>query len=56
MKEFNVMWQHGTLNGVVTLWAVSGQQAYLLASPALAAISKEKGLMYMNVTVEPRGE
>lgn len=51
MKEYNVSWQSGTMKGTLTYWALDGQQAYILASPALAVISKEHNLLYMNVTV-----
>ena len=54
MKEFKVEWQSGTKKGNVLVWAEDGQQAYLLASPALAAISKEHNLMYLNVTVSEK--
>lgn len=56
MLKFTVKWQSGTNEGTVLMSALNGHHAYQLASPALAAISKEKGLMYMNVTVEPKVE
>lgn len=51
-KKFNVHWQSGTKKGTVVVTATDGQHAYVVASPALAAISKELNLMYMNVTIE----
>lgn len=55
LKDWNVHWQSGTKKGTVIVRnQSSGEAAYQVASKALAAISNEHKLMYLNVTVEER--
>lgn len=54
-KDWNIHWQSGTKKGTVIVRnKPDGQSAYVAASGALAAISKEHNLPYLNIIVEER--
>lgn len=51
-RDYRVSWQSGTKTGALNVVAAHEKHAYQKASPALAAISKEHALTYLDVTVE----